>query len=126
MKISRNFFLLNAAAAALSLSMAGPASAGCNIELEIKNAFNVPINIDKIQTSNPLVPIYRTRWDQTRNIPAGATSTVHFNTTTDCTVLGTNQTWDMKIFRTNGKVHQCFNVDDDDRVTLRKATACST
>lgn len=125
MKLSRKLIILKTVAVALSYMMANPATAGCNIELEIKNEFNVPINIDKVQTSNPLVPIYRTRWDQTRNIPAGAVSTLYFNTTTDCTVLGKNQTWDMKIFRTNGKVHQCFNVDDDGRVTLRKTNACS-
>ena len=109
---------------ALSVVMISPALANCNMELDITNGFNVPIKIVEIKTStNP--PVYKSQWTGFEKIKAGASKTFYFTTDADCVDgTGVNQLWDMRIFRDNGKRHNCFNIDDTASVTLRKPDNC--
>lgn len=107
-----------------SLCLPGLASAACSQSTDITNLSNVTLRFVELKSSySP--PFFKSQWTGLRTIAPGATETINWTSDLNCNdASGVPNVFDIKLYRSIGKVHYCGRLEPNQAVSVDAPDLC--
>jgi hypothetical protein len=116
--------LTSAVALIATLAMPYLAEAACSQTTSIENKSGITLRFTELKSSSS-APFFKSQWTGSRVIASGATGKISWTSDLNCTdALGTENHWDIKLFRKDGNVHYCGHLTAGQDVSVNTPDLC--
>jgi hypothetical protein len=119
-----NAYKLLATAVLIACATPGLAFATCSHSTDITNDSNVTMRIVELKSSSS-PPVWKSQWVGFLAIAPNATETIEWTSDLDCEDgAGVENQWDVKLYRSIGKVHYCDNLSPSEPISINAPDLC--